>query len=66
MKTFAQGFNTSAQDSNPGPRRQESEALLLSHCALQTCETEMLILIMYLKMYSKMSNTYLNTNTFNP
>ena len=27
MKKLAQGFNTAAQDSNPGSRSQESEAL---------------------------------------
>ena len=31
---LAQGFNTAAQDSNPGSRSRESEALSLSHCAL--------------------------------
>ena len=34
MKKLAQGFNTAAQDSNPGSRSRESEALPLSHCAL--------------------------------
>ena len=34
VKTLAQGFNTAAQDSNPGSRSRESEALPLSHCAL--------------------------------
>ena len=34
MKTLAQGFNTAAQDSNPGSRSRESKALPLSHCAL--------------------------------
>ena len=34
MKTLAHGFNTAAQDSNPGSRSRESEALPLSHCAL--------------------------------
>ena len=33
---LAQGFNTAAQDSNPGSRSRESEALPLSHCALHT------------------------------
>ena len=32
---LAQGFNTAAQDSNPGSRSRESEVLPLSHCALQ-------------------------------
>ena len=31
---LAQGFNTAAQDSNPGFLSGESEALPLSHCAL--------------------------------
>ena len=35
VKKLAQGFNTAAQDSNPGSRSQESEALPLSYCALQ-------------------------------
>ena len=34
MKKLAQGFNTAAQDLNPGSRSRESEALPLSHCAL--------------------------------
>ena len=34
MKKLAQGFNTAAQDSNPGSLSRESEALPLSHCAL--------------------------------
>ena len=34
MKKLAQGFNTAAQDSNPGSRSRESEALHVSHCAL--------------------------------
>ena len=33
MKELAQGFNTAPQDSNPGSRSPESEALPLSHCA---------------------------------
>ena len=35
VKKLAQGFNTAAQDSNPGSLRRESEALPLSHCAIQ-------------------------------
>ena len=35
VKKLAQCFNTAAQNSNPGPRSRESEALPLSHCALQ-------------------------------
>ena len=35
VKKIAQGFNTAAQDSNPGSHSRESEALPLSHCALQ-------------------------------
>ena len=34
MKKPAQGFNTAAQDSNPGSHSRQSEALPLSHCAL--------------------------------
>ena len=34
VKKLAQGFNTAAQDSNPGSLSRESEALPLSHCAL--------------------------------
>ena len=33
VKQLAQGFNTTAQDSNPGYRSRESEALPMSHCA---------------------------------
>ena len=33
MKKLAQGFNTAAQDSNPGPLSRESDALSLSHGA---------------------------------
>ena len=33
MKKLAQGFNTAAQDSNPGSLSRESGALPLSHCA---------------------------------
>ena len=32
VKKLAQGFNTAAQDSNPGSRSRESNALPLSHC----------------------------------
>ena len=35
VKKLAQGFNTTAQDSNPSSRNRESEALPLSHCALR-------------------------------
>ena len=35
MKKLAQGFNTAAQDSNPGSLSRESGGLPLSHCALQ-------------------------------
>ena len=34
VKKLAQGFNTAAQDSNPGSRSRESEDLPLSHCVL--------------------------------
>ena len=34
VKKLAQGFNTAAQDSNPGSLSRESKALPLSHCAL--------------------------------
>ena len=36
VKKLAQGFNTAAHGSNPGSLSRESEALPLSHCALQT------------------------------
>ena len=36
VKKLAQGFNTAAQDLNLGSRSRESEALPLSHCALET------------------------------
>ena len=32
VKKLAQGFNTIAQDSKPGPLSRESEVLPLSHC----------------------------------
>ena len=35
MQKLAQGFNTAAQDSNPGSLSRESGGLPLSHCALQ-------------------------------
>ena len=35
VKKLAHRFNTAAQDSNPGSRGRESEALPLSHCALR-------------------------------
>ena len=34
VKKLAQGFNATAQDSNPGSRSRESEILPLSHCVL--------------------------------
>ena len=39
MKKLAEGFNTAAQDSNPGSLSRESEALPLSHCALQSTQS---------------------------
>ena len=36
VNKLAQGFNTAAQDSNPGPISRESGGLPLSHCALHT------------------------------
>ena len=35
VKKLARGFNTAAQDSNPGSLSRESEALPLSHCTLK-------------------------------
>ena len=35
VKKLAQDLNTAAQDSYPGSRSRESEALPLSHCALR-------------------------------
>ena len=37
VKKLSQGFNTAAQDSNPGSLSQESGGLPLSHCVLQNC-----------------------------
>ena len=37
VKKLAQDLNTAAQDSNPGSRSRESEALPLSHCTLCVC-----------------------------
>ena len=34
VKKLAEGFNTAAQDSNPGSLSRESETLSLSLCAL--------------------------------
>ena len=34
VKKLAQGFNTAANDANPGTLSRESEVLPLSHCAL--------------------------------
>ena len=42
VKKLAQGFNTAAQDSNPGSRSRESKALPLSHCARQSVQTNLL------------------------
>ena len=39
MNKLAQGFNTAAQDSNPGSLSRESGGLPLSHCALQAWST---------------------------
>ena len=36
VKVLSQGFNTAAQDSNPGPLSQESEALPPSYCILNS------------------------------
>ena len=36
VKKLAQDFHIAAQDSNPGSRSRESEALPLSHCALRS------------------------------
>ena len=44
VKILAQGFNTAAQDSNPGPLRRESDALPLSHGApfsMHTCNFDL-------------------------
>ena len=41
VKKLAQGFNTAAQDLNPGPLSRESEALPLN-CSLKTPETRRL------------------------
>ena len=35
MNKRAQGFNTAAQNSNPGSLSRESETLPLSHCGLR-------------------------------
>ena len=39
---LAQGFNNTAQDSNPGSRSRVSEALPMSHCALQALPNPLL------------------------
>ena len=47
VKKLAQGFNTAAQDSNPGSRSRVSEALPLNHGALRTLCTSFLSLKLY-------------------
>ena len=52
VKKLAQGFNNAAQDSNPGSRSREFEALPLSHCALAlfplyVCSSPLLITCSY-------------------
>ena len=42
VKKLAQGFNTAAQGSNPGPLSRESETLPLSHCALHLPAADLL------------------------
>ena len=42
INKVAKGFNTAAQDSNPGSRSRESEALPLSHCALPMIQHDIL------------------------
>ena len=42
VKTLAQGFNTTAQDSNPGSLRRKSEGLALSHCAVPGVDNELM------------------------
>ena len=39
LNKLAQGFNTAVQDLNPGSRSRESEAPLLTHCALHLYHT---------------------------
>ena len=39
VKKLAQGFNTTAQDSNPGSHSRESKAVPLSHCALTSASS---------------------------
>ena len=36
MNKVVEAFNTAAQDSNPGSRSRQYEALPQSHCALRT------------------------------
>ena len=43
VKKLAHGFNTAAQDSNPGSRSRESKALPLSHCALRCVLTSTIV-----------------------
>ena len=43
VKKLARGFNTTAQDSNPGSLSRESKALPLSHCALDIIKLHKLI-----------------------
>ena len=41
VKKLAQGFNTAAQDSNPGPLSQMTKTLLLSHSCVQVSRSLM-------------------------
>ena len=43
VNKLVQGFNTAAQDSNPDSRSRESEALPLSHCALQVSNNAVIV-----------------------
>ena len=63
MKKLAHGFNTAAQDSNPGYLNRESEDLPLNHCTLQ-----MKIVFVTYQFYL-ITNTYIlqevHTDTLN-
>ena len=48
VKKLAQGINTTAQDSNPGSRGRESEALPLSHLLFELAKQLPLYRMCYL------------------
>ena len=52
VNNLPQGFNTAAQDSNPGSRSRESEALPLSHCGLHHVHNQVHLWFNFVKLSS--------------